>query len=68
MIYKSKTFDILMRPFKIIVIIFSIIMFVGIFTEEYSNLFVKLSLVVSSIIIIYTSFIKKGKASEESSE
>ncbi|WP_297337257.1 hypothetical protein [Algoriphagus sp.] len=57
-----------MKTFKIIVIVFAAIMLVGIFTEEYSNLFVKLSLAIGAIIIVYTSFIKGDNTSEESSK
>ncbi|REG84728.1 hypothetical protein C8N25_11477 [Algoriphagus antarcticus] len=57
-----------MNLFKIIVIVFAIIMFIGIFIEEYSTLFVKLSLIIGSLIIVYTSFIKKSKSSGKSSQ
>jgi uncharacterized membrane protein len=57
-----------MKTYKIIVILFAVILLLGIFTEEYSNLFVKLSLAVGAIIIIYTSFIKGRNTSEESSK
>jgi hypothetical protein len=53
-----------MNIFKFIVVIIAIILFVGIFIEKYSDLSVKLSLIISSIIIIYTSFIKKNRGSE----
>lgn len=53
-----------MKIFKFLVVIISIILLVGIFIEEYSDLSVKVSLILGSIIIIYYQFRNKGKASE----